>query len=304
MASSAGLTAVVITHNRAGEVIHAVGRMRALPEIEHVVVIDNASRDGTAARLRARFPDVLVVVVEDNLGAAARNIGLRLARTSYVALCDDDTWWEPGCLGRAAAILQAYPRIAVLTARVLVEPEGRTDPTSLRMAASPLDSTGLPGAAVLGFLAGAALVRREAFLEVGGFDPRFMLGREEGLLAFDLAARGWRMLYVHDCIVHHRPSAQRDVSGRRRILLRNTVALAWLRLPFLSAVRETLQALRHAAREGILREVIASVAKAAPWMLEGRRVIPPAVERARRQVEHDDAAPRPTTPWPLPRTVR
>ncbi len=304
MGSSAGLTAVVITRNRASEVVHTVGRMRELPEIERVVVIDNASRDGTAARLRECYPDVLVVVLDDNLGAAARNIGLRLARTAHVVLCDDDTWWEPGCLGRAAALLQAYPRIAALTARVLVEPEGRTDPTSLRMAASPLDSTGLPGVSVLGFLAGAAVVRREAFLEVGGFDPRFLVGREEGLLAFDLAARGWLMLYVHDLIVHHRPSAQRDVPARRRMLLRNTVALAWLRLPFASAVGATLQALRHAAREGMLREVIAAVAKAAPWVIEGRRVIPAAVERARRLVEHDDAAPRPAPPWPLPRTVR
>src|SRR5690606_29354915 len=175
------------------------------------------------------------------------------------------TWWDPECLGGALARMQAHPRIAVLTARVVVEPEGRTDPTSLRMAASALDSTGLPGVAVLGFLAGAAVVRRDVFLEAGGFDPRFVLGREEGLVAFDLAARGWTMLYVHDLVVRHRPSAQRDVTDRRRMLLRNTIALAWLRLPFASAVRETAQALRHAAREGILREVIVSAAKAATW---------------------------------------
>jgi GT2 family glycosyltransferase len=148
------------------------------------------------------------------------------------------------------------------------------------------------------------VVRRDAFLEVGGFDPRFVLGREEGLMAFDLAVRGWRMLYVHDLVVHHRPSPQRDIPARRRMLLRNTIALAWLRLPFASAAHETMQALRHAAREGILRPVLKSVAQAARWLLDGRRVIPFGVERARRLVEHDDAAPSPAAPWPLPGAAR
>src|SRR5690606_30176792 len=130
------------------------------------------------------------------------------------------------------------------------------------MARSPLPAEGLPGQAVLGFLAGAAVVRRSAFVQAGGFDARFFIGREEALLAFDLAARGWRMRYMHDLIVHHRPSPNRDAGRRRHLLRRNSIYLAWLRLPFAAAVRETLHALHEAAREGGLGELLASVATA------------------------------------------
>ncbi len=54
----------------------------------------------------------------------------------------------------------------------------------------------LPGPPVLGFLACAAIVRRKAYLEVGGFDPRMMIGGEEELLAADLASAGWGLAYV------------------------------------------------------------------------------------------------------------
>jgi GT2 family glycosyltransferase len=304
MGQGAQLTVVVITHNRVAEADHTVARMRALPEVARLIVIDNASTDDTRSRLRARYPDLLVVPLCDNLGAAARNIGVRLAATPYVALCDDDTWWQPGSLARAVSIMESAPRVAMLTARVVVEPEGCIDPTCLRMARSPLDSIGLPGATVLGFLAGAVVARRSAFLASGGFDPRFFLGREEGLLSLDLAARGWFMLYVHDLIVHHRPSTHRNVRQRRCMLLRNGIYLAWLRLPFPAACAETLRTLRAAKHEGVLAEVCASAARALPWLLAERRPIPDAVERARRLVERSEDVALRQSLRPLPGTVR
>src|SRR5262245_34272344 len=60
---------------------------------------------------------------ERNLGAAGRNAGVRAARTPYVALCDDDAWWAPGALARAAHLLDVHPTLAVVCARVLVGPD-------------------------------------------------------------------------------------------------------------------------------------------------------------------------------------
>ena len=71
----------------------------------------------------------------------------------------------------------------------------------------PLPARGpLPGKPLLGFLAGALVVRRTAFLEAGGFDPRFFIGGEEQLLAIELAVRGWTLCYVPQLVVHHHPS--------------------------------------------------------------------------------------------------
>src|SRR5262249_12026767 len=148
-----------------------------------------------------------------------------------------------------ADILAAYPRVAILTGRVLVGPEEREDATCRLMAASPLVyPSQLPGPVLLGFLAGASLVRRSAFLEVGGFDPRFFLGGEESLVAFDLATAGWVIIYVDSITIHHHPSAQRDVVAPQRLLHRNALWLAWLRRPFPSALSQTARLARSVGR--------------------------------------------------------
>jgi GT2 family glycosyltransferase len=78
------------------------------------------------------------------------------------------------------------------------------------MADSPLQpADDLPGPPLLGFIACGAVVRRDAFLEVGGFDARLGVGGEEELLALDLAARGWGLAYVDEVVAHHYPSPSR-----------------------------------------------------------------------------------------------
>jgi GT2 family glycosyltransferase len=275
---------VVITHNRAHEVLATVGRALALNEAARVIVIDNASDDDTAPLLRAVYPQAVVVRLGTNLGAAARNVGLAIARTPLVALCDDDTWWEPGALTRAQRLLRAHPRVAVLCAQVVVEPQGRIDPTCLVMERSPLEGSGLPGVPLLGFLAGASVVRRGALLQAGGFDPRLFIGGEEALLALDLYASGWRMAYVPELIVHHQPSMHRNANSRRHLLLRNALYVACLRLPLDSALREGISVGSDAVRARCFGKVAREFLRALPWLVQARRVIPPEVERARRLV--------------------
>ncbi len=308
--SAEAVSIVIITHNRAKEVVRTVGRALELKEAARVIVIDNASADDTVALLRALYPRVLVVRLCTNLGAAARNVGLAIAHTRFVALSDDDTWWEPGALTRAQRLLEAHPRLAVLCAQVVVEPQGQIDPTSVLMEHSPLDDSGVPGIPLLGFLAGASVVRREAMLQAGGFDPRLFIGGEEALLALDLAARGWRMAYALELVVHHQPSKHRNAHDRRHLLLRNALYIACLRLPLSGALREGLSVLIDSARARCVSVIAHALADALPWLLQGRRVIPPEVERARRLVRFqvrrarsDVAATRPRSPPALSGTA-
>ena len=190
--SPSRVAVVIATRNRGPELLGTLTRLRALHEQPPIVVVDNGSTDGTAELVRAHHPDVQVVGLRRNRGAAARTVGARLVDSPYVAFSDDDSWWAPGALGRAVEVLDRHPRLAVLAARVLVGPDRRLDPVCDEMAHSPLPSApDLPGPAVLGFIACGAVVRRAAFLEVGGFDVRLGVGGEEELLAVDLAARGW-----------------------------------------------------------------------------------------------------------------
>jgi GT2 family glycosyltransferase len=275
----------VLTHNRFDELSRTLARLRALPERPPIVVVDNASNDGTAARLRRHVPRVEVVALSDNRGAAGRNAGVALLPRPYVAFCDDDTWWAPGALARAAALLDAHPRLALITGKCLVGPEQRDDLTCTSMAASPLPvAPGLPGKPVLGFLAAATVVRRAAFLAAGGFEPRFFLGAEERLLAIDLAAAGWALAYVDEVVVHHHPSPRRDVVGRRRLVLRNELWCAWLRRPARTALGETARAAVAVAREPRLAPAFIQALGGARWVLERRRVVPFDVEQALRQL--------------------
>ncbi|HEY0401660.1 MAG TPA: glycosyltransferase [Blastococcus sp.] len=270
---------VVITHQRRGELLLAVARLLDLPERPHVVVVDNGSTDGTAEAVRRHFPHVELIASPDNLGAVGRNVGVGRLDTPYVAFCDDDTWWEAGSLRTAADALEAHPRLAVVTARIVVEPAGVEDPIVPELRDSPVrGAPWLPGPALGSFLAGASVLRREAFVEVGGFSERLWLGGEEELMAGDLAAAGWELCYLPALTVHHQASRARDPHRRRRDGIRNTLWTTWLRRPLRPALRRTLHLLRTVPRDRVTARALLAAVRGIPWVVRERRVLPPHAE--------------------------
>ena len=279
MTPASRVSVVVLTHNRVDELARSLHALQALPERPPLIVVDNASEDGTRERLAAEFPGVEVVRCQRNVGASGRNHGVARVRTPYVAFCDDDTWWEPGALRRAAEVLDMHPRVGAIAARVLVGPEESTDPTCDSMAQSPMDASGLPGPALIGFMAGAVVMRVAAFHDAGGYEPRFFIGGEEALLGLDLAVRGWRMVYIDDVVTHHHPSRARDPGLRRALHTRNLLWLAWLRLPLRAAVDETRRLLRADGASLAPGAPLRLALLGLPWVLRRRRVLPRAVYR-------------------------
>lgn len=275
------VSVVVATHNRRDAVLATLATLHALPERPPLIVVDNASTDGTAEAVEAAFPGVAVVRLPRNRGAAGRNAGVARAHTPYVAFADDDSTWAPGALDRAAAHFDACPSVGLLAARLLVGDEHRTDPVCEVMARSPLPrAAGLPGPPVLGFVACGAVVRRCAFLEVGGFsDLLFFLG-EERLLAADLAAAGWSAVYVDDVVAHHHPATvSRDPAARRRLQRRNDLLTAWLRRPATRALAFTCRAAADGLSQPATRGGLVDAVRRAPDVLARRQVLPPAVEQ-------------------------
>jgi GT2 family glycosyltransferase len=270
---------VVITHQRRAELLLALTRLLDLPEQPRVVVVDNGSTDGTVAAVRGRFPQVELLASTENLGAVGRNLGVARLDTPYVAFCDDDTWWEPGSLSAAADALDAHPRLAVVTARILVEPAGTEDPIVAELRDSPVPGADwLPGPALGSFLAGASALRRDAFLDVGGFSERLWLGGEEELMAGDLAAAGWELCYLSELTVHHQASRARDPHLRRRHGIRNTLWTTWLRRPVRPALRRTLHLLRTVPRDRVTALGLLDAVRGIPWVVRERRVLPPHAE--------------------------
>lgn len=285
------LTIVIITHERRQEVLRTLDRLSQPPGRPPVIVVDNASSDGTADAVRRHHPDVTVVASPTNLGAVGRNLGVQLATTPYVAFNDDDTWWEPGSLAAAADVLRRHPRVAVVCARILVEPGGREDPINHELAHSPLPADhDLPGVPIVSFLGGASVVRRSAFLEVGGFHPRLLIGGEEELLATDLAVRGWQLLHLPQLVVHHHPSVARDPHLRRRQGIRNALWYWWLRRPARSALWRTWRMVCGAPRDRVTLGGFVDAVRGAPWVLRERRVVPATVEHRLALMDREQTA--------------
>lgn len=268
------MTTVVMTRNRREEVVRCLERADG-----PVVVVDNGSDDGTALAVRQlRRPSTRLVELGHNHGAQARDIGVDLAGTALVAFADDDSWWAPGALDRAARHFAEHPRLAVLAGRLEIGDDRRLDPVCEAMAAAPWgEADDLPGPDVLGFVACAAVVRRSTFLAAGGFGDVVLFAGEEERVALDLAAGGWGLAYVDDVVARHEPSALRPPSPQRRAAQEfNAVLTAVQRRPW-DVVRH-----RQAQRSGPWPHGRLDAARRLVRALRGRRGLPPELEARAR----------------------
>jgi len=279
---------VIVTRNRREIVLATLSQLIALDERPAVLVVDNGSRDGTAAAVRERFPQVRLLALTSDRGAGARNAGLLAVEAPYVAFCDDDSWWAPGALGRAAAALDRAPRVAVLAARVLVGRREKLDPVCALMARSPLPAdAGLPGPRVLGFVACGAVVRRDAVLAVGGFDGRYGIGGEEWRLALDLARAGWALAYAPDVVAHHHPPASGPRRRRRVRAARNDLWTTWLHRSLPVAVHRSASILIRAG--GVAPLAAFGALRGVRWIARERRPLAATLEAEVRLVERQPA---------------
>jgi GT2 family glycosyltransferase len=280
--SSGDIGVVMVTRDRCGRTLATLDRLVELPERPPTVVVDNGSRDGTAQAIARRHPAVRVINLAGNAGPAARTAGVHALQTPLVAFSDDDSWWEPGALERSVRLFGQRPTLGLVQARILVGPERRLDPTCAVMRRSPLaGAAGLPGPAILGFVACGAVVRRASYLAVGGFHPRFGFGGEEELMALDLAVSGWELAYVDSIVAHHHPDGGDARPNRSDTALRNALWVAWMRRSVPAALRRTVALAAHAVR-GRRPAVLVEAARGLPWVLRERRALPRRVERAAR----------------------
>lgn len=280
------VTVAVITHNRRSELARTLDRLEDLPERPAVIVVDNGSADGSAAYVRWRYPAVTLITARTNLGAVGRNLALRRVTTPYVAFSDDDTWWDPGSLTLATDTLDAHPDVAAVTARIVVEPSGHDDPIMPELAGSPVPGRpGLPGPALLSIMAGASVLRADAFRAAGGFSPRLWLGGEEELLCTDLLSVGYHLCYLPAATVHHQASTARDATRRRQLGIRNTLWFTWLRRPAGSAWRRTAGLAATVPRDAASAAAFVAAARGLPWVLRERRPVAPALEAQIRLLE-------------------
>jgi len=238
-------TAVISTWNKAGVVLENLASLRAqtLP-FAGIVVVDNASSDGTARRIAEEFPEVrLIVMPHSDYGACETfNIGFASVTTPLVAILDDDVTLPPDWLEKATARLLAEPETTAIVSTEVIEPG---------MPTGYLEASKRAGRRYMSTFRGCgSLARRAALERAGYYDERLFLYGNERDLTCRLLNLGYRVLQDPEIETFHKTPFGIQM-GKRSLYFhaRN----AWLtmlkyaplgdlvRLPFLVVVRVLLR---------------------------------------------------------------
>jgi GT2 family glycosyltransferase len=203
---------VVLNYQGADDTVRCLESLAAVRPAPLVVVVDNASGDGSVERIRAAAPGVEVIVNDANLGfAGGCNTGIDRLRTcgvDHVWLLNNDTTVEAPTLQRMLDVAAADERVGAVGSviydmavpeRVLTWGGGRVGRRTgfTRDAREPRDR--------VDYLTGASVLLRTAALDdVGSFDPRFFFTWEDVDLGVRLADRGWGIAVAEGSRVWHR----------------------------------------------------------------------------------------------------
>lgn len=209
---------LIVTYNSASHLARCLDSLNSqtCPGFE-VIVVDNGSSDesvATAEKHQNRF-SLKIITQKENIGfAAANNIGARAADGEWLVLLNADAFPEPDWLEKLLRAAEEHPEYVAFSSRQVSadEPDfldGAGDSYHVsglawrRYIGYPAQEYGMQTCEVFSPCAAAAMYRRTAFLEAGGFDEDFFAYYEDVDLGFRLRLLGYRTLYVSDAVVFH-----------------------------------------------------------------------------------------------------
>jgi GT2 family glycosyltransferase len=218
---------VMAAHDSARTISEAIESVRLQTRADwELIVVDDGSSDDTAAIASAFGDERIRVVTQENRGpAAARNVGLRLARTPLVSTLDSDDLWLPGYLETMARTfdIERNADLAYTDAWVLDDMTGRVRKTTEMAYQRPPDPPPAAPRAFLeqlirrNFVYNSVTARRDALLALGGYDERLWTG-EDWELWLRVAASGRRCVRAPGILAVHRdhPGTLSSDAGRMR----------------------------------------------------------------------------------------
>ncbi|MCL9665085.1 glycosyltransferase family 2 protein [Curtobacterium albidum] len=304
---------VVVNWRRADLTIECVESLRGqADELGAVVtVVDNASGDGSAERLRAALPGIRVLESPDNGGfGAGVDLAAAASTADVLVLLNNDAVAEPGFLAALTAPVLDGSVTGATTARILLR-SGPGEPVLTNSTGNVVDRAGNGGdrdwlvphpataePAVFGFCGGACAIAMPAFRAAGGFDESLFMYYEDTDLSWRLRRLGHDIRFVGDAVAVHRHASSLGTESEGFVVAntRNRLVVAVRNAAWPVAAR--------AAARAVVRTVLDTVARdprsrrRARWE---RRALAqaatrlPAALRARRTIDRTATAPRPRT---------
>lgn len=211
-----------------------------------VIIVDNASQDGSAEYVKERYPEFTLIQNKTNLGfAAAVNQGISAAKTEYVFLINNDVVLGENCVPTMVKCIEKGDNIFAVSSKIVQY----HDPTKMDDAGDEYTLLGWTkrvgyGKSSDGYInqreifsacAGAALYRKSVFDQIGYFDENFFAYLEDVDISYRARIHGYKCVYCPEALVYHVGSAS---SGSRyndfkiRLSARNNVYLPYKNMPW------------------------------------------------------------------------
>ncbi|MEN6372771.1 MAG: glycosyltransferase family 2 protein [Armatimonadota bacterium] len=216
------ISVIIVNHNTKQHVIDCIASLEKTvpPRPYEIIVVDNASSDGSAEAICERFPSVKVIKCSKNLGfGRANNLGAKEAQGEFLFILNSDTLVCPNAVERLASALESNPKAGIASPRIVDADDKDQEVVALLMTPKTvLFSSARKSvrhkiasmverkeqlAGIAYFCAAAIMVRQAAFKEAGGFDESYFFYCEDPDLSKMIADAGWQMEYVPEAKIIH-----------------------------------------------------------------------------------------------------
>lgn len=201
------LSVIVVNYNTSDFLVRCLNSIASESDQDiEVIVVDNASQDGSKDIIKKNFPWVRLIANDRNLGFAhANNQALKVSRGAYVHFLNPDTEVRHGAFKAMIEFMESSPKIGLAGTRIL-NPDGSVQlSVDKRYPGEKYASGELKGLkGDLAWVSGASMIARRGIVDdLGGFDERFFLYGEEQDLCLRVRKAGWIVGFIPDAVVIH-----------------------------------------------------------------------------------------------------
>jgi GT2 family glycosyltransferase len=183
-------------------------------ESSELIVVDNASRDGSSELVRETAPEAALIEMPENRGfPTAVSEGIRASTGEWVLLINNDVEVAPDAVAHLLAAARSPTVGSVATQMRFAHDAGVLNSAGIgvdrlgiaydRLLGQPVAASETEPREVFGACAGAALYRRAMLDQIGGFDDSFFFALEDADVAWRAQMHGWRCLYAPAAVVRH-----------------------------------------------------------------------------------------------------